>query len=90
MKNVFAAMAWVAFWGAACVPEAALKDLCEDDPVCASDPGCPFEPPNRGVDCDLPEGAECFYCTKDDRIDASHYECDANEKWDRRANTDCE
>jgi hypothetical protein len=81
----------------ACVTEAAIKDLCSDDASCTSDAACPQEPPNQGVRCDLDEGAECFYCTEGDRIDASHYECidntpnnnDDTRRWNRLANSDC-
>lgn len=74
----------------ACLSEAAIKDLCSDDATCENDPDCPMEPPNQGIRCELPADAACFYCTEGGRIDASHYVCNANGRWDREPNTDCQ
>lgn len=82
--------ALVVFVAPACVPEAAIKDLCTDDAACVSDQDCPAEPPNGGDECEELSGAECFYCAERDRIDASHYACDDDDRWRRLANTDCD
>lgn len=91
---VFASLPALLVWltVGACVPEAAIKDLCGDDAFCESAPRCPPEPPNGGVRCDdiVEKLDECFYCTEGDRIDASHYECDDKGRWRRLSNTDCE
>jgi hypothetical protein len=80
---------WVVLAAAAgCVTETHLKDLCEDDAVCESDADCPIEPPNAGVDCDLGEGAACYYCSEGERVDASFYAC-SGARWMRNANVDC-
>ncbi len=91
LRALLAAGAWtmVLTSPVACVTEAALKDLCDDDATCTSAPDCPSEPPNQGVACDLAAGAECYYCSDGGRIDASHYTCNTNGRWDRNPNTDC-
>jgi hypothetical protein len=70
-----------------------LRDLCVEGGACVSNEGCPADPPTAGVACDIADGAECFYCLEDDRVEASRYRCEqgaSDSRWKRQANLDCD